>query len=297
MHVLVQTMHVRMCIEECMRIGAAATMHVYWCCDACVLKDACVLVLRQGAWWDRSVRNFATLERDPVPTVTAHVRASDVEGLRSEVSMYAIWSSREQRLRVVDQHEVLDLTLEPKDSDVLTVAAVQRLPEVVDASGAEAVWAPVGLPAMLNGGAAILSVRTLRGGVRQLKELLKKLAPEKVAEDGAGPSVGMEMLEEMRALLNMLADAEEAGGGDLSRYMSLELQGFDFGALQKLIDNLLTLPSLSSDAESTLQVVGLLSHSPSPLPLPHSLPPSLPLSLPHSVPPSPCLLLSCIFSR
>jgi len=38
----------------------------------------------------------------------------------------------------------------------------------------------VGLRGMLNGGGAILSVRTLRGGVRQLKELLKKLAPKDV---------------------------------------------------------------------------------------------------------------------
>jgi len=39
----------------------------------------------QGAWWDRSVRNFATLQDGRVPTVKALVKASDVEGLVSEV--------------------------------------------------------------------------------------------------------------------------------------------------------------------------------------------------------------------
>ena len=67
-------------------------------------------------------------------------------------------------------------------------------------------------------------------------------------------SLGLELLEELRALLIMLADAEEAGGGDVSKYMAGELRDFDFGALQKLVDNMLKMPALSKETESTLQV-------------------------------------------
>ena len=193
----------------------------------------------------------------PVPSVTACIRPRDVEGLVSEVDRYAVWSHEQQALRILDRDQVWALDLAPKESDVLTVAALTRLPEVVDSEGREAVWAPVGLSAMLNAGGAILSVRTVRGGVRQINQLLKKIAPNMPSGGGGAgmvTSLGLELLEELRALLIMLADAEEAGGGDVSKYMAGELRDFDFGALQKLVDNMLKMPALSRETESTLQV-------------------------------------------
>jgi hypothetical protein len=53
----------------------------------------------QGAWWDRTVRGFQTKQDGYVPTVTAVVRATDVEGLSSELGMYAVCSHFKARLR------------------------------------------------------------------------------------------------------------------------------------------------------------------------------------------------------
>lgn len=65
---------------------------------------------------------------------------SDVEGLDSEVGRYALWSHREQTLRLVGAEEETVIELQPRASDVLTVSALQRLPEVVDSQGRAAVW-------------------------------------------------------------------------------------------------------------------------------------------------------------
>ena len=80
---------------------------------------------KQGAWWDRSVRNFGNLDEAVVPSVTARVRARDVEGLVSEVDKFAVWSIQQQRLRIVAPDEAMDFELSPRASDVLTVAALQ----------------------------------------------------------------------------------------------------------------------------------------------------------------------------
>jgi hypothetical protein len=70
----------------------------------------------------------------------AFASGSDVEGLVSDVGRYALWSHRAQTLRLVSASEETPVELLPRGSDVLTVAALQRLPEVVDSQGREAVW-------------------------------------------------------------------------------------------------------------------------------------------------------------
>ncbi len=71
------------------------------------------------------MRNFASLERELVPSVTAYVKASDVEGLVSEVGRYAMWCCEEQRLRIVDADETIPVELKPARAEVVTVAALQ----------------------------------------------------------------------------------------------------------------------------------------------------------------------------
>ena len=71
------------------------------------------------------MRNFGNLDEAVVPSVTARVRARDVEGLVSEVDKFAVWSIQQQRLRVVAPDEPMDFELKPRASDVLTVAALQ----------------------------------------------------------------------------------------------------------------------------------------------------------------------------
>eukprot|EP00960_Hanusia_phi_P009231 266365-Hanusia_phi.AAC.5 len=53
----------------------------------------------------------------------------------------------------------MEVKLKPQESDVLTVAPIQKLQGVKDAMGNEALWAPIGLKKMFNGGGALLSHR------------------------------------------------------------------------------------------------------------------------------------------
>ena len=53
----------------------------------------------------------------------------------------------------------MDIKLKPQESDVLTVAPIQKLQGVKDDKGDDALWAPVGLKKMFNGGGALLSHR------------------------------------------------------------------------------------------------------------------------------------------
>ena len=71
------------------------------------------------------MRNFGNLDEAVVPSVTARARASDVEGLVSEVDKFAVWSNQQQRLRVVAPDELMEFKLVPRASDVLTIAALQ----------------------------------------------------------------------------------------------------------------------------------------------------------------------------
>lgn len=74
-----------------------------------------------------------------------------------------------------------------------------------------------------------------------------------MAPKDSEPGLALDILEEVRWLLSMLADAEESGGGDVSRYVSGELKGLDFSVLQKFIDGNLDQGKLPRDTESALK--------------------------------------------
>ncbi|EKX38074.1 hypothetical protein GUITHDRAFT_165320 [Guillardia theta CCMP2712] len=112
----------------------------------------------QGAYWDRTVRNFVMPDHRP-PDVVAHVSPQDVERLPSEVGRYAVWSHKREKLFLMDYKSKMDIKLKPQESDVLTVAPIQKLQGVKDDKGDDALWAPVGLKKMFNGGGALLSHR------------------------------------------------------------------------------------------------------------------------------------------
>lgn len=110
----------------------------------------------------------------------ARVKPSDVEGLLSDVDRFAVWCFEEQELHVIGGQETIDLKLSPQQSDVLTVSPLLTLPEVHDAAGLPATWAPVGLTQMLNGGGAVLDsyvdvcskgVNKILDGIETLLEL------------------------------------------------------------------------------------------------------------------------------
>lgn len=109
----------------------------------------------QGFSWDRKLRQFKEPDK-AIPDVVAEARPSDIEHMSSPVNRYALWSNMNGRLFVLGVDEKVSFALKPQDYDVLTCAPCQVIPGVKDEAGREALWAPVGLTDMFNGGGAVV---------------------------------------------------------------------------------------------------------------------------------------------
>ncbi|CAG9463651.1 unnamed protein product [Pedinophyceae sp. YPF-701] len=109
----------------------------------------------QGSKWDRLRRRFTSLGYSP-PTVTASVRAFDVETLRGAppAARFAAYVGSTGELKHVGATESIDIKLAPSRSEVVTFAPVLR---VMALSGPVS-FAPVGLAGMLNTGGAVRAV-------------------------------------------------------------------------------------------------------------------------------------------
>lgn len=130
----------------------------------------------QGACWDRSIRNFREPE-EPPPAVTVQFKPADVEGLVSETGKYVTWQHEAASLRVLERHEEVSVELPPQGSEVLTVMPLYALKGVKGKGGEQdgAVWSPLGLPAMINSGGAVLRVQLDQGVGLSLKEIVSSV--------------------------------------------------------------------------------------------------------------------------
>jgi len=125
----------------------------------------------QGASWDRAVRQFR--QAHSFPTVLAHAHPSDVEGLRSSVGRYAVWSNMRQTLTVLGPNDEFEAALAPQAYDVLTISPVIRLRGVAGSGEEQGMFAAVGLAEMFNGGGAVLSCTAGGGVLPSLQTLLQ----------------------------------------------------------------------------------------------------------------------------
>ena len=114
----------------------------------------------QGSGWSWRTRESVTLNDRPSP-LSAHVRASDAESLRSHTGPFAVWRHVGSRLEVLP---TLDATTEvylrrPLEWEVLTIVPIQSH----TAAGAKlpVLWGPLGLGEMLNTGGALDAVGEL----------------------------------------------------------------------------------------------------------------------------------------
>ena len=137
----------------------------------------------QGSTFSRSHRRFHSHDPRP-PTLSAVVRPVDVPNLyvfsrQKGCTSYAMYSDRLQELYIVDMdHGTLPLEIPASDCDVIVLSPI------VSRSGISC--APIGLPAMLNAGGAVLDFSLSDGSKDNGNELTNSQVHACVMVRGCG---------------------------------------------------------------------------------------------------------------
>ena len=111
----------------------------------------------QGVSWNYKKHDNEVVNKSP-PTLTASVRAYDVESLRELNSPFVAFRHRDSALEyLTDGNSTIQSTLSPRDWDVITIVPVQTVKGGV-------AWAPIGLADVLNTGGAVSNVTKIEDG-------------------------------------------------------------------------------------------------------------------------------------
>jgi raffinose synthase len=107
----------------------------------------------QGVAWNFDTNENEVLNANP-SSVTTEVKPHDIEYLRDTPGPFVAWSHRSGTLEFLeDGNSAIKTKLQHRDWEIFTVAPIQITGHLM--------WAPIGLPDMMNSGGALLSPGTL----------------------------------------------------------------------------------------------------------------------------------------